>query len=167
MKLEGCPIFIEVRPIACQLRNADHLAMPSSLSFFSLGTPALNAAVRTKARQGQSDGESGEGFLRVLHRFQARFCWSRPAADESSSAYMARPRCRLLLRPSQPRVLLRRPTEQPFGTKEFIAALESLWHRVTRESRWRRSAFKATEPFFLTKRLRRPKATNKASFFVD
>lgn len=60
-----------------------------------------NAGFRTKARQGQSDGESGEvccefaSFSSTLLLVETR--------REPELAYMARPRCRLFLRPRTPR----------------------------------------------------------------
>lgn len=50
--------FIEVRPIADTSRCPQRL-----LFFLRSGTPLNNAVIRTKARQGQSDGESGEGYF--------------------------------------------------------------------------------------------------------
>lgn len=85
-----------------EVRDSGSLAMPPGplddswppLSF-------SNAGFRTKARQGQSDGESGEvccefaSFSSTLLLVETR--------REPELAYMARPRCRLFLRPRTPR----------------------------------------------------------------
>lgn len=80
----------------------------------SLASFLLTPVIRTKARQGQSDGESGEvccefasfsGTLLMVETRRYKPELSRIWPDRVAVFFCA----------LAPRVLLRRPTEQPFG----------------------------------------------------
>lgn len=79
-----------------------------TISFFN----RLCYLIRTKARQGQSDGESGEVCCEFAS-LSGTLLMVETRRYSRSFAYVARPRCRLFLRPRTPRP----PTEQPFGIR--------------------------------------------------
>lgn len=102
-----------------EVRDSGSLAMPpqapsTTLSLLFLFLTPVSVLRPGKAKAMESPGK----FVARLHHFRARFCWSRPAANRSSRIWPDRVAvyfCALA-----PRVLLRRPTEQPFGKSSAI-----------------------------------------------
>lgn len=113
MKKIGCPVFgfIEVRAFFLKTRiPRDALEPLLTLQprfewqdSAAKRSPSLTAfVIRTKARQGQSDGESGEVCCEFAS-LSGTLLMVETRRYSRSFAYVARPRCRLFLRPRTPR----------------------------------------------------------------
>lgn len=109
MKKIGCPVFWFYRGPRIPRDALEPLltlqplfewqdSASETISFFN----RLCYLIRTKARQGQSDGESGEVCCEFAS-LSGTLLMVETRRYSRSFAYVARPRCRLFLRPRTPR----------------------------------------------------------------